>query len=78
MSPGYSGAKGIYHTLLRYIYEDATRIAGSVIHIDEILVHATGYENNYITDERAPVIAKRLRIDDSKNGFTSLDRKSVV
>jgi GT2 family glycosyltransferase len=77
MSPGYSGAKGIYHTLLRYIYEDATRIAGSVIHIDEILVHATGYENNYITDERAPIIAKRLRTDDFKGGFT-LENKAKL
>lgn len=40
------GAQGIYRTLLRFIFANEFNLRKSVLHIDEILVHAFDYEMN--------------------------------
>lgn len=66
---GNAGAQGLYHTLLRYIYENEDRIYKSVYHIGEILVHAEDYDYNDLTDPKADELARHMRIDSLKNGL---------
>ncbi len=72
-----SGAGAIYHTLLRYIFEDSRRVYSAVKHIDEILVHTDNYDNNNITDEAALRIAKNLRVAEYREDF-SLTNKACL
>ncbi len=74
---GLSGAELIYHTLLRYIYEQSERVNSAVLHIDEILVHASGYECAVIKDDRAGYISRGLKDGHYKKGF-SLDNKAKL
>ncbi len=47
----YTGGKALYRNLLKYIFDRKPYNANLVTFIDEILVHAFGYDNNKITDE---------------------------
>ena len=76
-SYGREGADGIYHTLLRYIYEDRGRVYKSVQHIDEILLHATDYANNEITDSNAKNLALRMKVE-NWNGGPSMERPTKI
>ena len=75
---GRSGADGIYHTLLRFLYEDEGRIYKSVRHIDEILVHATDYEYNDLKDERACSLASGLKTEEWGEGLNVEEPKTVT
>lgn len=56
-----SGARYIYHTVLRFVTESEFNMLNSVKHIDEILIHARNYDNNDITDASAGRFAKGLK-----------------
>lgn len=62
-SKGYTGAASIYHTLIRYLYNDEVTLRTKVGRISEILVHASDYNNNYLKDTSAETLSKRLVID---------------
>lgn len=61
-SNGYTGAASIYHTLLRYLFNDYNTLVSSVGRISEILVHTTDYQNNFIKDSASVSLAGRLRV----------------
>lgn len=62
-SKGYTGAASIYHTLIRYLYNDEVTLRTKVGRISEVLVHASDYNNNYIKDALAEGLAKRVTVD---------------
>ncbi|MCQ2519016.1 MAG: glycosyltransferase [Lachnospiraceae bacterium] len=77
LSTGLTGAASIYHTLLRYLYEEPQRIYFAVKHIDEILVHATDYECNDITDEAAFKLSKKLKSKGYAEEFSITNKTSL-
>lgn len=54
------GAKGIYNTLLRYIFSSETNLRKAVMHIDEILVHASDYKMNSLSDPESEKVVEDM------------------
>ena len=69
---GMEGAAAIYDSLLRYVFANETNLRKSVAHIDEILGHATDYDNNNIKNENARSYASKW------NAFEFKDAKISV
>jgi len=61
-SMGLVGAESIYHTLLRYLFNDDRTLLTSVGRVSEILVHASDYANNYIKDAAVERLTQRVRV----------------
>lgn len=61
-SQGYFGAASIYHTLLRYLFNDEKTLKNSVGRVSEVLVHASDYDNNDLQDEMAERLAARMKV----------------
>ncbi len=72
IATGLEGALAIYDSLLRYVFANETNLEKSVAHIDEILVHATDYENNYIKDERALEYASKMHVFEKSDAKISV------
>lgn len=47
----FTGGKALYRNLLKYIFSEDSYRKDCVAFVDEILVHASQYDNNKITDE---------------------------
>lgn len=56
-----SGTKYLYHTLLRFVTANENNILSSVRHVDEILIHATNYDNNDIKDASSGRFARNIK-----------------
>jgi len=56
-----TGAKSLYHNLVRMIYSDSKFIDYGVGHVDEVLIHAKDYANDSLSDEAAVRFAAKLK-----------------
>jgi len=72
IAKGLEGAAAIYDSLLRYVFSNETNLRRSVAHIDEILVHALDYENNYIKNERAMEYASKMKAFEKEDAKISV------
>ena len=74
-----SGAAALYHTLLRYIFDNELNLRKSVYHIPEILIHVSDYANNDLWEEEAESITNRLRVRSyGLEGYGLLNRTMVT